>query len=158
MAPLQIIRTEYIPNHVWHMAPALHSTCIKKSTARERVRWCRVGWSEFWDEKYKHLRQVVPNCWRTALPKFNFLMLLFNLAQSLRKFWLLHYCKISKNYFLNQVGVSFEKLKICFPFTRSKTILVILGAEKIKLFHFHFISKFLFAILLWSKKNVFAKL
>ena len=39
--------------------------------------------------KYKKTgtRQVVPNCFRTPIPKFHFLMFLFNLVLGLRKFY-----------------------------------------------------------------------
>ena len=39
-----------------------------------------VGWSDFWEFVY-YISHVVPNCYRTSIPKFHILMLLFQLSE-----------------------------------------------------------------------------
>ena len=59
-----------------------------------------LGWSDFRERTIGH---VVPNCYRTQIPKFNFEMLLFNLAQGITNFLLLGLHNFFLNTFLETV-------------------------------------------------------
>ena len=85
------------------------------------------------DEEKVGTRQVVPNCFRTPIPKFHFLMFLFNLVLGLRKFYRNQF--LTFFYFLilhhGGRGMYFFKAKNVEKLLNRKTIFPILGAYKI---------------------------
>ena len=64
---------------------------------------CRIGLSDLREKQNGHL---LPNCFRTPIPKFNFLLLLFNLAQGLRE-----YCLQYVLLYYSRATIFFNSLK-----------------------------------------------
>ena len=53
---------------------------IRNHNSERIMHCCVLGWSDFSERKKLGTCHVGPNCWRTAIPKFHFIMLLFSLA------------------------------------------------------------------------------
>ena len=99
-----------------------HSSALKNhdfSTAHYTLSEAQSGWSDFW-KKHETLCHAVPNCFRTPIPKFNTLLLLFKTCRRASAF-LEWYPKISKH-----LKTSFFNLapggNIFFDFLKQKTV------------------------------------
>ena len=64
-----------------------------------------LGWSDFWRKKLDTFH-VLPNCYRTPIPKFYFKVMLFGLAQGLSIFWLLPLNETKKNLYIQFLNKS----------------------------------------------------
>ena len=82
----------------WFKIPSVSDTCTvglefvagppPSPLPQTNLHGSLLGWSDFWKKEKKQHSQVVPNCYRTPIPKIFFEMMLLSWAQCLINFYI----------------------------------------------------------------------